>query len=582
MIKGNIFMKNNKSFLYAVLSTLTIASLLACGGSKSNTKTTYYEDEEEEVELEIGDTVKEWKSSSDYQSLPLDVPEGGTGTREIANDFGHEDNQSLHFSVKSNSGYLTTEVSKPYFSEFDAKNGDIISLFVYVPTDSNLASLELELRSITIGGGFGGGGSSDTIKGTKLEINTEKEEKWIRLEGSYDFLYNLSSIRLNLVPLESDKEVEFYVDDINITLGKETIETGYEYKDESLCKTYEDYFVVGTALSNDMVRNNEYRRITKHNFNSVTAENEAKPERVLDKTACQELAKTDEAAVAITVEPFEKIYDWCEAAHIKVRHHTFVWHQQTPGWFFNQGYQDNGAKVSREVMLKRLDNYLGTMIDTLDERWPGLVYALDVVNEAIEEVDQIRKGNWKNTVGDDFIYQAFVAASKHKKDYQDLYYNDYAFDQEKWGGVERCQWACDTLLKQAINEGLIDGIGIQAHIEEPKYADAVIEDAKIIHKAGIKCQITELDINCGGESEFETQKALYRKIVGNILVGNDNGTMSVNGIIVWGISDNLSWHSSNSPLMFKSDYSKKPAYYGFLNALEEFENGETFSDNSSN
>ena len=572
-------MKINKSFLMTALSLLAISTLVGCGG-KSNNASSSQSQEEEEKPLEIGDTVKEWVSSEDSDTLPLDVPEGGTGTRKITDSFGHNDQQSLYYSVKSNSGYLTTEVNEPYFSEFDAKNGDIISLYVYIPSSSNLSSLELELNTITTGGGFGSSGTYDTFKGTKLEVSDEKQEKWIRLEGSYDSLKNLGSIRLNFVPIDSSQEAEFFVDDINITLGEETVKTKYEYNDESLYKTYEDYFIVGTELSNDMVRNSEYRRITKDNFCSVTAENEAKPERVLDQAACQELAKTDETAVAITVEPFEKIDDWCEAAHIKVRHHTFVWHQQTPAWFFNKGYQQNGQQVSREVMLARLDNYLGTMIETLDERWPGLVYALDVVNEAIEEVGRIRSGNWKNVVGDDFIYQAFLAASRHKKDYQDLYYNDYAFDQEKWGGVDRCHWACDELLKDAIDEGLIDGIGIQAHIEEPKYADAVIEDCKIICEAGIKCQITELDINCGGEKEFETQKDLYRKIVGSVIEGNTNGTMNVNGIIVWGISDNLSWHSSNSPLMFKSDYSKKPAYYGFLDALEAFESGVTFLDTS--
>ena len=92
-----------------------------------------------------------------------------------------------------------------------------------------------------------------------------------------------------------------------------------------------------------------------------------------------------------------------------------------------------------------------------------------------------------------------------KMDYQEVYYNDYAFDQIEWGGIERCQWAVDELLKQAIDEELIDGIGIQAHIEKPDYADAVIEDAKIICAAGIKCQITELDINVSdnNESSFE-------------------------------------------------------------------------------
>ena len=209
-------MKNNKSLFYAVLSLLSISSLVACGGSgntpNSGSRNSTSE-EEEERELEIGDTVKEWVSSSDYDELPLDVPEGGTGTREIVKDFGNEDQESLHYSVKSNSGFLTTAVSEPYFSEFDAKNGDIISLYVYIPSNSNLSSLQIEARATS--------NSDNSFKGNKLEVNEDKEEKWIRLECSFNTLSNLDSIRLNFVPADSNQEAEFYVDDINITLGEE-------------------------------------------------------------------------------------------------------------------------------------------------------------------------------------------------------------------------------------------------------------------------------------------------------------------------------------------------------------------------
>ena len=567
-------MKNNKSFLYAVLSLLSISSLVACGGSKnnsSNNSNSGKPQEEEEKELEIGDTVKEWVSSIDYDKLPFDVPEGGTGTRVVAKDFGHEDQESLHYNVKSSSGYLTTEVSEPYFSEFDAKNGDVISLYVYVPANSNLSSLELELRSISYSG------SSDTLKGTKLEVNEEKQEKWIRLEGSYDSLYNLSAIRLNFVPTDSNQEVEFYVDDINITLGEETVETEYEYNDESLYKTYEDYFIVGTELSANTVRHSEFRRITKHNFNSVTAENEAKPNSTLDQTKCQELAKTDETAVAITVEPFEKIYDWCEAAHIKVRHHTFVWHDQTPSWFFNKGYQNNGQQVTREVMLGRLNNFFKATIEALDERWPELVYALDVVNEAIPEENEVRESNWYKTIGEDYIYQAFVAANRYKTDYMDLYYNDYSFEQSQWGGPKRLTAAVNNekLLKKAIDEGILDGIGIQSHCTDyNNYSDvdAILENIKTVYNAGVKCQITELDINCNGSSEFETkQKEAFSRLIKGIIRDMDEGKADVNAVILWGITDDTSWHRSNYPLLFNADFSKKPAYYSFLEALSEVE-----------
>lgn len=548
-------MKHNKSFLLAALSLLSISSLAACSAGSN-------EDEPfEEPVYQVGDTVIQWTSEKDSKVVPLGIPEGVSGKAEIDKSFGNEDNQSLYFEVKG-SYVATNEIEKPYINHEHAKNGDVISMYLYVPSDSNIDTLQMELLH----------GNNNAIAADSIKISENNTQKWFRTVAVFDTLDILTAIRLNFKPIDSSKPVQFYADDLNITYGEETQKTGYEFKDESLKEAFDGYLTIGNIMSSNMYNNTKMRQILKDNFNSITAENEAKPEAVLDQAACQELAKSDETAVAISTSRFEKIYDWAEAHHIPVRHHTFVWHQQTPGWFFNKGYQNNGQQVTREVMVARLNNYLETMIETLDDRWPGLVYALDIVNEAIEEVGQQRRGNWLNTVGEDYIYQAFLAANKYKKDYQELYYNDYAFDQEEWGGVERCQWAVDELLKKAIDEKLIDGIGIQSHIEKPEYADAVIEDAKIICKAGIKCQLTELDININSnsESEFARQKDLYKKVVKSVLEGNRDGTMDVNAIIVWGVTDDTSWHRSNYPLMFDSNYAKKPSYYGFMEAMEEF------------
>ena len=560
-------MKKYKSFLLAVLPALVVPMLGSCSSNK---------EPEEEKPLEIGDTVKEWTSDKDFKNAPLDVSINSTtltGKAVITDDIGHEDSCSLEFDLKvnGNEGQISSDaLESPYFTEDDAKNGDIVSLYVYLPADHNIASLQLELHSSAYGSGWNGS-SEDVIEGSKLEVDESKEEKWFRLEQSFDSLYTFGSVRLNFTPKEASNNIKFFVDDIHIMYGAETIETKYtSEEDERLYKTYEDHFIVGTCMSASMLRNTTLRKIAKEQFNSITAENEGKPEQVLDQAACQELAKNDQTEVAIKITPFEKIYDWCEANHFKVRHHTFVWHQQTPDWFFNESYQSNGKRVGRQTMLARLDSFFEVMIETLDDRWPGLVYALDVVNEAIPEVDEVRSGNWMSTVGEDYIYQAFVAASRHKKDYMDLYYNDYSFEQTQWGGADRCRSAVNNILKQAIDEGIIDGIGIQSHIEFTD-VDTVLEDCRTICAAGIKCQITELDINCKGSSEFKEQKAAYKKLIQGVLEGNEDGTMNVNAVIVWGITDNLSWHNTNYPLMFDSDYSKKPAYYGFLEALQDFE-----------
>ena len=552
-------MKHNKSFLFAALSLLSVASLVACSSGSSS----YEEEEFEEPVYEIGDTVIEWANEKDSKTIPLGLPEGTTGSGTIDKSFGNDDKESLFYEVKGANGLnyvASNELKNPYFTHEHAKNGDIISMYLYIPSDSNLDTLQMELLH----------GNNDTITADSIKVSENNTEKWFRTAAVFDTLDILGGIRLNYKAVDSSKSVKFYVDEINITYGEETQKNGYEFKEESLKEAYDGYLTLGNIMSTNMYNNTKMRQILKDNFNSITAENEAKPEAVLDQAASQELARTDETAVAVNISRFEKIYDWAEAHHMKVRHHTFVWHQQTPSWFFNKGYQNNGQQVSREVMIARLNNYLETMIETLDDRWPGLVYALDIVNEAIEEVDQIRKGNWMNTIGDDYIYQAFLAASKYKKDYQDIYYNDYAFEQTQWGGLERCQWAVDKMLKKCIDEELIDGIGIQGHIEFTD-VDTILEDARVIHKAGLKCQITELDVNCDGEKDFEKQHDAYYKVAKTILEGNRDETMNVNAIIIWGITDNTSWHSNRYPLMFDSTYAKKPAYYGMLEAIQDFQ-----------
>ena len=539
---------------------LTVSSLAACSSGRGGNEE---EKEWEEPVYEIGDTVKVWSSTDDFDHLPMGVLDDDKGSALIDGLFGNGDKCSLSFEFEANSGesgYIASDlVKKPYFTDDDAKNGDIVSLYFYLPQDNNVDSLQLQLMH----------GNNNSISGEKITVTEDKAEKWIRTTAVFDTLDTLSSIRLNYKAKDASKKVKFFVDDIEITFGEETQKTEYESKGESLKETFKDYLTVGCIMSSNMYGNTKMRQILKENFNSITAENEGKPERVLDQAACQELAKSDETAVAITTAPFEKIYDWSEAHHIPVRHHTFVWHQQTPSWFFNKGYANNGQKVDRATMIGRLNNYLKTTIETLDERWPGLVYALDIVNEAVVEVGQMRSGNWMDTIGNDYIYQAFKAANEYKMDYMDLYYNDYAFEQTQWGGVDRCKWALSDLLKQAIDEELIDGIGIQGHIEFTD-ADTILEDARLICEAGLKCQITELDVNCNGESQFEQQKEVYKKIVKSVLEGNDDGAMNVNAIIVWGTTDNTSWHSNRYPLLFNSNYGKKPAYYGFLEAMEDF------------
>ena len=328
-------------------------------------------------------------------------------------------------------------------------------------------------------------------------------------------------------------------------------------------------------MSGRMLANTELRKITQHNFNSITAENEGKPEQILDQAACQELAKTDETQVAIKTSPFEKIYNYAEAHHIGVRHHTFVWFDQTPQWFFRKNYDSNGAVVSKSVMVARMENFIKTALETINSRWPGLVYAIDVSNEGVQNGGIRKKDNnnmnpnyWYETIGDDFVYYAFKFARQYAEEGQELYYNDYAYDYD----TNNCKFALNTLLKDAIAEELIDGVGIQGHLDTNNFSlDAVIKDAEMIKEKGLKCQITELDITVNSEStaDLNNQKNAFKRLGTRVLESNASGKTEINAIVFWGIRDDLSWKRNQHPLLFNANYAKKPAYYGFLEAVQE-------------
>ena len=553
-------MNNKKRILCAVIPFLTASLLVACNRNKPQ------EESSEPKPLEIGDTVKEWTSSKNSDQLPLGMANANS-QGEIVNNFGNNDKSSLKYEVvyKAKEAYLGSDLLEtPYFTEDDAKNGDIISLYAYVPGDGNVSSLQMEVFPISM---------NNSIKSNLVTFTEDNLDTWVRLMVSFDTLETLGAIRLNYKVVDEGYTALFYIDDINITLGEETVKTDYAYNDESLYKTYENYFKVGTCMSAQMLANTEYRRITKDNFNSITAENEGKPERILDQEACQELAKTDETQVAITTKPFEKLYSWCEANHIKVRHHTLVWFDQTPQWFFRKNYTQNGALLSKEKMLQRMENFIKVVFETINTRWPGLVYAVDVANEAVQNGAVRKKDNnnmnpnyWYETVGADFVYYAFKFSRMYAAEGQALYYNDYAYDYE----TSNCRFAVNTLLKQAIEEGLIDGVGIQTHLSTDANVDNIITDAKMIHQKGLACQLTEIDVTTNGNSKtiFNTQGTYYKSLVTKVLKANAANQTNIDALVLWGITDNASWRRNQYPLLFNDNYAKKPAYYGFLEAIQ--------------
>lgn len=333
---------------------------------------------------------------------------------------------------------------------------------------------------------------------------------------------------------------------------------------ESLYKFYEDRFYVGVALPDGAFSKwNKIGDLVLENFNSFTCENEMKPDYVLDQTATRKDVEGNYTTPVVKFNAANKLLQRAEKNGVKVRLHTLVWHAQTPAWFFTVDYTNTGALVSRDVMLLRMESYIKQVIEYYDTNYPGLIYAIDVVNEAIDpgngDKDGVRKvdNKWYDTIGADYIYWAFYFANKYAPDYMHLFYNDYS-----------CMYKVDVMLKNLkpiLDEGLMDGIGMQGHLSVSTSMKQFVTAAETFCNAGFELQITELDIGVDGNHKtlFKNQGKAYKQLMKGLVELCDKGC-NITSITLWGVNDDMTWRGGEYPLLFNADMTKKPAYYGFM------------------
>ena len=332
-----------------------------------------------------------------------------------------------------------------------------------------------------------------------------------------------------------------------------------------LAELYQENFPIGIALSGYILQNTEqYGQVILENFNSITCENEMKPDSLLDQAASQANLEDAYLHAAVHFDNCMPAVKFASEHGMKIRFHTLVWHSQTPKWFFTEDYTDEGRLVDRDVMLARMENYIADVLGYFQENYPGLVYAVDVVNEAFDVGDgdetgiRMNKNLWYETVGADYYYQAFVFARKYASKDMKLFYNDYG-----------CMDKADLILEhlaRAREEGLIDGIGMQSHLStDDKIQYKFMLAVKKFCDAGYEVQATELDIGVKEDSDsaFLLQGRKYRSFFKNMKALQEEG-YPVTGITVWGLNDDLSWRRDEKCLLFDGDMNPKNAYLGAM------------------
>jgi len=347
----------------------------------------------------------------------------------------------------------------------------------------------------------------------------------------------------------------------------------------SLKKAYESYFKIGTSVSFfDMKSDKAKAELVKH-YSSMTAENDMKPMFMLDKeTNLADPAKYN-LQPAMKYDTARKYLEFARDNGIALRGHTLVWHGQTPIWFFKEGFKDDWEApwADRETMLARMEWFIKNVLHFVQTEYPGVIYAWDVVNEAIEEKDEEgwrKRSPWYQSVGEDFVLHAFRFARKYAAPGVKLFYNDYnTFNPFKRKTI------MEYIVKPLMEEKLIDGIGMQTHLVMEDIDCALAEYEKTLQcfgATGLEIQSTELDIHNADPSEEGLKKlaVAYKELFEIFIKAKKEGTANITCVTFWGMKDDESWLTGfrkerSYPLLFDDNWEEKEAYHAVMKVPEE-------------
>jgi GH35 family endo-1,4-beta-xylanase len=325
----------------------------------------------------------------------------------------------------------------------------------------------------------------------------------------------------------------------------------------SLKDVYADKFYMGAAVHLNGLADENYTDNLLSQYNSITAENDMKPEVLLDQAAT-----ISGGAITCNFTKMDQYCDYAKANGLKMRGHTFVWHSQTPSWFFREGFDANGEFVDVATMDLRLQQFMNQVFGHIKEKYPDLFYAYDVCNEVVSAKTS---SNWYTVYGDySFVTKAFQFAREASAGTDiKLYYNDY--NEYDPGKAEEMI----ALLADAKAAGNIDGIGMQSHVNTAyPPMDQYRETIEKFVAAGYDVQITELDIATAidgngpaPDSAMAAKQAqIYKELFQIYIDFKDN----ISSVTLWGINDQHSWRGSQDPLIYDREYNEKDSYWNII------------------
>ena len=338
-----------------------------------------------------------------------------------------------------------------------------------------------------------------------------------------------------------------WVDDLAVRTTAAITGDEFDRSLTPLYTAYEGYFTLGNIYETGDIG----AELCAHHFNAVSPGNMLKPDRLQPEEGVFQFAAAD-AAVSMFND-----------AGIPIHGHTFCWWKSYPDWMVYEG-------LGRE---KALDN-LRTHITTVMQHYKGKIGVWDVVNEAIEDGSfpdwrsGLRKSDWYNEIGDDFVYEAFLAARKADPDAV-LYYNDYWLEKEaKADLVIEMVKELNARYQEETGDDrlLIEGVGLQGHdTTETDVAD-VRRTLEKLRELGVRVSITEMDIAVFPVEETLSKENEIRQAQkwAELMILYKEFSDMIENVTLWGDNDGTSWRKGYFACPFDANLQAKEAYWAIL------------------
>jgi len=317
--------------------------------------------------------------------------------------------------------------------------------------------------------------------------------------------------------------------------------------------------LVGVALAAHRLRTPEYASVAATQFNYVTPENEMKWNVIERMPGVFDFRDAD------------TIVEFARNNHMKVKGHTLVWHSQLPAWV----EELQGPEAVREAMERHIRETMAHFM----EKYPGMVVAWDVVNEAINDtqgnVASFRDSVFYRELGEGFIAEAFTQARSIDPNAV-LLYNDYGIE-----GLGAKSNATYEMVRRLVENGVpIDGVGFQMHTIGHDFGPPRAEFEQNLRRyidLGLRVNISEMDVTlCFGYGNAEQARVAQRERVRQ-MVGTCVQFPACESVTFWGVADRDSWLNMRRPcddtnfqpwpLLFDDNYHPKPAWYGAYDAF---------------